>query len=104
MVPGDKDDAGGCPDKDKYDPEHGAEGRLMVILYSNSQSLFCFLSSIVNKSSRYDILNTSPSIAACDTNQKLQGVGNHGHSCRGYQGQQGKQNSAGPVGVYTSLS
>ena len=43
MVPGDKDDAGGCPDKDKHDPEHGAEGRLMVILYSNSQSLFCFL-------------------------------------------------------------
>ena len=104
MVPSDKNDAGRSPELDKDHPHAVTEGTLVVVGDSNPQGGGCLLPSLVDQSSRDDVLDPGACVAPRDAHQELQTVGSQGNGCGRDECQQREEGLPGPVRISPALS
>jgi len=84
---------------DKDDPVGRLEPRAMVVHHTDPDGLSGCLPAEIDEASRYDVLDASTGVTACDANQELKAVGGEGDPDRRYKGQKRKQTATSPPRV-----
>ena len=70
-----------------------------MVHHTDPDGLSGGLPSEVDEASRYDVLDASTGVTACDADQELKAVGGEGDPDRWYEGQKGEKTATGPPRV-----